>query len=117
MLYAKISPAAEVVIQDGPFSTKVESLEFVTIFVINYAPGSESTIVVVRYGKPEFRNDSFLGFNASYNQNLTLTAEQLSTWGTDDTSLFEIVAENQGFEIVEFFNTNTTTTTTTTTSL
>ena len=54
MLYAKISPAAEVVIQDGPFSTKVESLEFVTIFVINYAPGSEYTIVVVRYGKPEF---------------------------------------------------------------
>lgn len=117
MLYAKISPAAEVAVQDGPFSTKVESLEFVTISVMNYTPGSESTAFIVKYGKPEFRNNFLLGFNAPYNQSLTLTAEQLSTWGTDDTSLFEIVAENQGFEIVEFFNTNTTTTTTTTTSL
>ena len=116
MLYAKISPAAEVSIQDGPFSSRIESLEFVTISIMNYIPGSESTTFVVRYGKPEFRNDSFLGFNSLYNQSLTLTAEQLSTWGTDDTSLFEIVAENQGFEIVEFFNTTPATTTTTTTS-
>jgi hypothetical protein len=117
MLYAKISPAAQITVQDGPFSTKVESIEFITIDAFNYTIGAESTIFIVRYGSPVFINEIFVGFNSLYTQHLNLTADQLATWGTDDSVLFDIIGENQGFQIVEIFDTTPVTTTTTTTSL
>jgi hypothetical protein len=113
MLYAKISPAAKLVTQDGPFKTITTSAEYVAISAMDYSLGDNPIALMVQYGEPVFQGEKFLFFNAIIRQRLELTPEQLATWGTDDSVVFDIVAQDQNFEIVELLTTPTTTTTTT----
>ena len=115
MLYAKISPAAQLVTQNGPFGTTTKSAEYVAISALDYSLGANPVNLIVQYGEPIFNGEQFLFFNPIIRQRLELTSEQLATWGTDDSVVFNIVAQNQGFEIVELLTTPPPTTTSTTT--
>jgi hypothetical protein len=116
MLYAKIFPAAQITVQDGPFSTKVEIVEFVTIGVQSYNMGDDPATFIVTYGNPAFYDNIYRGFNPKYQQRLILEAADLAEWGTDDSLMFEIIGDKQGFAVVEIFDTTSITTTTTTTT-
>lgn len=113
MLYAKISPAAKLVTQDGPFKTVTTSAEYVAISAMDYSLGANPVNLMVEYGEPVFQEEKFLFFNTLIRQRLELTPEQLAAWGTDDSVVFDIVAQDQNFEIVELLTTPTTITTTT----
>lgn len=105
MLYAKISPPAQITVQDGPFSTKVESVEFVAISVHSYNMGDDPAIFTVLYGDPVIYDNTYRGFNGKYQQRLTLEASDLAQWGTDDSVMFDIIGEKQGFTVEEIIDT------------
>lgn len=107
MLYAKISPAAQITVQDGPFTTKVESAEFVTIAVHSYNMGDDPATFTVSYGDPIIYDNIYKGFSPKYQQRLTLEASDLAQWGTDDSVMFDIIAEKEGFTVVEIIDTKT----------
>lgn len=104
MLYAKISPAAQITVQDGPFSTKVETVEFVAITAHSYSMGDDPVRFTVSYGKPQFHNEIYIRFDAKYQQNVILEASDLAQWGTDDSVVFEIIGEKQGFTVEEIID-------------
>lgn len=105
MLYAKISPAAQITVQDGPFSTKVESVEFVAIAVQSYNMGDDPATFIVSYGEPVIYDNVYRGFNGKYQQRLTLGASDIAQWGTDDSVVFDIIGGKQGFTVVEIIDT------------
>jgi hypothetical protein len=107
MLYAKISPAAQITVQDGPFATKVESVEFVAIAVNSYSMGDDPATFIVSYGDPVIYDNIYKGFSSKYQQRLILEASDLAQWGTDDSVVFDIIAEKQGFTVVEIIDTKT----------
>ena len=106
MLYAKISPAAQLVIQDGPFNTITKSAEHVTVSALNYQMGADPVTFVAQYGEPVYKEGVFVFFSPLTTQRLQFTAEQLATWGSDDSVVFNIVGQDQGFTVVEVIDTN-----------
>lgn len=107
MLYAKISPAAQIVVQDGPFKTITKSAEYVAISALDYSMGADPVTLVAQYGEPVFNNEgAFLFFSPLTRQRLQFTAEQLATWGSDDSVVFSIVGQDQGFSVLEVIDTD-----------
>lgn len=102
MLYAKISPAAQIVKQDGPFSTIVKQAEYIIVDARNYVLGEGQTVFSVSFGTPSyFPNGGFQGFQNELTNTTTLTSTELANWGTDDSVIFPLIAAKQGFTIVE----------------
>ena len=108
MLIAKISPSANIVSQVTPFMFEQYAVEYMTAVANQYVLNAESTNFNVLFGdisafvpseqpQPE-------PFVLKYSYFLTLTSAQLSTWGTDDSELLEIIAAQLGVEILEFIN-------------
>lgn len=117
MLYAKISPAAQVVKQDGPFSSTVKSVEYVVIDAVNYVLGQEQTNFSVRFVTPQyFPNGILSGFQNELSTAVILTATELANWGEDDSIIFPLVGTKLGFTIVEILDSNVSVTTTTSTT-
>lgn len=108
MLLAKISPSANIVSQMTPFIFDQNSAQYMTAVANQYVPDAESTNFTVLFGdisapvpSEEPQPEPFV---LKYSYPLTLTSEQLSTWGTDDSQLLDIIAEQFGVEILEFVN-------------
>lgn len=99
MLYAKISPEAEVTKQISPFQLETIFCDYVSIIALNYTIGYPTTKFNVMYG-----NIIEGAFNCNLGTEVELTAEELSTWGTDDSVLFTIVGQKVGFSVVEIIN-------------
>ena len=117
MLYAKISPAAQIVKQDGPFSSTVKSVEYVVIDAVNYVLGQEQTNFSVKFATPSyFPNGVLSGFQNELVTAVTLTATELANWGEDDSIIFPLVGAKLGFTIVEILDSNVPVTTTTSTT-
>ena len=118
MLYAKISPAAQVVKQDGPFNTTVVSANYMVASTTNYVMGETDLNLVVSYGAAVTNQDGvFLGCNFLTGEHVKLTKEEVSEWGTDDTYILNLIAEKKGLTILEIIDSSTITTTTTTTTI
>lgn len=108
MLYAKISPAAQIVKQDGPFSSTVKSVEYVVIDAVNYVLGQEQTNFNVQFGTPKyFPNGILSGFQSELPTAVILTATELANWGEDDSVIFPLVGAKLGFTIVEVLDSTT----------
>jgi hypothetical protein len=108
MLLAKISPSANIVLQMTPFIFEQNAAQYMTAVANQYVPNAESTIFDVLFGDisapvppDEPQPEPFV---LKYSYKLTLTSEELSTWGTDDSELLEIIAAQFGVEILEFLN-------------
>lgn len=108
MLLAKISPSANIVSQVTPFTFEQNAAQYMTAVANQYIPDAESTNFNVLFGalsepvpSEEPQPEPFV---LKYSYPLVLTSEQLSTWGTDDSQLLEIIAEYFGVEILEFVN-------------
>ena len=105
MLYAKISPAAQIVKQDGPFSSTVIEAEYILVNARNYVLGEGQTVFNVSFGTPSyFPNGGFQGFKTELTNSTTLTSTELANWGTDDSIIFPLIAAKQGFTIVEILD-------------
>jgi hypothetical protein len=108
MLYAKITPSAEIVAQTTPFEHSTTNAPYMSVVANPYVPDAEVTNFTISFGysvlpvAPEEPQPSPYVFIYTYQ--LLLTKQELATWGTDDEELYEIVANKLGCSIVEFIN-------------
>lgn len=103
MLYAKISPAAQVVTQDGPFNTTVQTADLVTATAQDYTMGISKMNFILTFGSPVYdKDEKLLGIKPLVGDTLTLTKEELADWGTDDSYILNLAAQKKNFTILEF---------------
>ena len=111
MLVATINPPAKKIAQATPFSTTELTANQMVIkctqLVIGGASGSNSELVKfdVRFGTVEYeKNPDGTDGNAIFKilviYNATFTQAELSNWGTDDTVIFNAIAQKLGFSVV-----------------
>lgn len=103
MLLAKISPAATFTSQDGPFAQPtIVTAEYLTAVARPYVAGAAKTNFEVRFGTYTSATESapsrFISISSSQ---LTLSAEELASWGTDDSVLLGAIASKLGTTVVE----------------
>ena len=106
MLIAKINPVATFISQDGPFSDPVTiTAEYITALARPYIAGASKTNFEIQFGNytPEITGDESkpATFSNVQSSQLTLSAEELSQWGLDDSALLEAVALKLGTSVVE----------------
>lgn len=108
MLLAKIDPPANIVVQTSPFEHSVISAPYMSVLANPYIPNADVTNFILSFGhtvppsppeEPQLPLYIFV-----YTYQIQLTKEELSTWGTDDEELYEIIANKIGCSIVEFIN-------------
>jgi hypothetical protein len=105
MIIAKITPAATKVTQVNPFSSVTENLDYMTVAARPYVVGSSETNFQISFGTVELNNEGVVTrFKNESNERMKLTSEELSTWGTNDEVLLEIVATKLNVSIVSFEN-------------
>lgn len=110
MLVATVNPPAKKVIQQNPFTTTEYTGDKMIIKCDRYIIGASPTTnddarFDIRFGniKYETNPDGSQGspiFNILVTYSCSLTQEELATWGTDDTVIFNIVAQKVGFQVV-----------------
>lgn len=104
MLYAKISPAAQVVKQDGPFNTTLQTADHMIVSA-GYIMGASSTEFNIGYGNPVNDADGkIVSWNFLISEQLTLTKEELADWGTDDSYIINLIAQKKGLQVIEIGN-------------
>jgi len=109
MLLAKINPAATFTSQDGPFAQPtVTTADYVTALARPYAPGAAETNFEVIFGTYTPAVEASQGvqaeaakFNRIQSSRLSLTSEELASWGLDDSVLLDVVASKLGTSVVE----------------
>ncbi len=118
MLYAKISPAAQFVKQTGPFTTETVSVDNVFITAQQYSMGTDPVVLSVTYGKPLYNSQGiFTVPESAFSKLVSISAAKLANWGTDDSVVFDVVGEEEGFTVVEIIDSSIPLTTTTTTTI
>ena len=112
MLLAKISPLAKRIVQTSPFETKEFSAEYMVAkcskLVIGAIPNSfnDQTEFNIKFGnikyekKPDGTNGKPM-LDVVLTTKVMFTQSELSTWGTDDTIVYDLIAQKLGFTIVE----------------
>lgn len=111
MLVAKINPPAKKIVQTNPFNaTELTGNQMIvkcTQLVIGGASGSNSGEIRfdVRFGNVEYEKNPDGTNGTAIFQILAIhqekfTQEELSNWGTDDTIIFNLIAQKMGFNIV-----------------
>jgi ribosomal protein L27 len=112
MLVAKISPAAKKIIQKTPFEQEVLTGEYMIVQCNKYVIGSivgsfnDENYFELKFGsiKYEQNPDGTNGkpmLDTVVSQRLKLTTPEVENWGTDDSVVFDIIAQKLGITIVE----------------
>lgn len=105
MLVCKISPSARIVSQVTPFNYDTEIAEYMTIYAPNYILNADANTFVVEFGYIPTLVDNQPSpppFVCLYSMTIILTSDDLSSWGTDDKSLCEIIANKIGVKIISY---------------
>lgn len=93
MLFAKVSPQAQVISQTTPFSSVTRNVEYMSAIARPYALGAESVNFEVLFGDVTFdENESPVTFQNVITYNVTLDSSQLSGWGVDDSYVLSQLA-------------------------
>ena len=108
MIYAKINPVATMVQQINPFSSTTITADTMTVIARPYILGADKTRFEIKYGIVTLNNENLVtNFKNILNSDCTLTSDQLSDWGNDDTVVLNIIASNLGVSITEVLSGNT----------
>lgn len=102
MLIAKINPPALQIVESTPFSSSTINLDYYTAIARPYIPGSSSTNFQLQFGTVNLDDEGLIiSFNNETNSQLTMTSEELVTWGTNDSTLLYLIAEKLGVSVLE----------------
>lgn len=102
MLVAKINPPALKVIEPTPFSSTTKNLDYYTAVARPYVPGAELTNFQLQFGVINLDEiGQVVNFNSELNSQITMTSQELSTWGTDDDTLLTLIAAKLGVSVLE----------------
>ena len=116
MLVVSINPPAKKTIQSTPFSSYKLTGDKMIVKCTRYVIGASSNTnddsrFDVRFGniKYEKNPDGSQGspiFETIVNYSCSLTAQEVSTWGTDDNIIYNIIAQKLGFQVVSIDEVN-----------
>lgn len=102
MLIAKINPPAIKIVESTPFSSTTKNLEYMSAAARPYIPGASITDFQIQFGTPRLDNNgTVIGFNNESNSQLSMTSDELSTWGINDETLLSLIATKLGVSVVE----------------
>lgn len=107
MLFAKISPQAQIINQITPFSSETTYCEYMGVIARPYVLGTEVVNFEIQYGNLVF--DELLNpINYIYVKSyvITLSGDQLNNWGIDDRYIFEEIAGILGIQILNYVDFN-----------
>lgn len=102
MLLAKINPPAEKVIEVTPFSSTTISLDYMTAIARPYVAGATQTTFALEFGTITEVDGVATSFQSKTQSNLTLTSDELSTWGTNDEVLLSIIAGKLNVNVISY---------------
>ena len=103
MIIGKINPTATKIEQVNPFSSITHNLEYMTAIARPYVPGASKTEFEVQFGNVITDNEgNVIEFNGMSSEMMILTKDDLSTWGTNDETLLNIVASKLNVSITQF---------------
>ena len=109
MLVAKINPPAKRVMQVGPFSTQEFTGDCMIARCDRLAIGTSDKIeFTIRFGNITYQknidgSDGRAMFDKVYQTRVEFTAAELATWGTDDSVVYDIIAQKMGFTVLSKF--------------
>lgn len=106
MIIAKLNPGISIIQQESPFTApKTETYNWITAIVQRYVAGANKANVNLLYGTVEMNEFGTLpvSFRRVSSATVELTAEELSTWGTDDVALLQILATKLSLTIEDTY--------------
>ena len=107
MLYGKITPVAQIIKQVTPFSSTTIEAHYMTALARPYGIGSTKVNFEVVFGNTKTNeNDEVVGFERLNSYQVTLEGSELSTWGTDDTIILQIIASKLNVSVSDFITIN-----------
>jgi hypothetical protein len=105
MLISKINPPAIKIIESTPFSSTTKNLDYMTAIARPYFLGAPTTNFQIQFGSVILdENEVIVRFNNETSSQITMTSEELSTWGTDDAVLLGLIANKLNVSILETIN-------------
>ena len=102
MLLGKLSKAAEKVYKTTPFTTEIVTAEYISVTAQKFVIGAKDVSFELRFGKLVLDEAGKpKEFEVVIRDSAKLTSEELSTWGTDDSIVLDLVAAKLGVTILE----------------
>jgi hypothetical protein len=103
MLFAKISPQAQLITQATPFSSTTKNVEYMSAIARPYAIGAEVVNFEVLFGDMVFdENQNPISFQNVITSNVTLNSTQLSGWGVDDSYILTQISSLMDTSVVSY---------------
>jgi hypothetical protein len=107
MLLGKLSKAAEKVYKTTPFTTEIVTAEYMSVNADKYVIGAKDVSFELRFGKLVLDEaNQPKEFQVVIRENVKLTSDELSTWGTNDSIVLDLIATKFGVTITEKVETN-----------
>lgn len=100
MLLGKLSTQATKVYQNGAFNTTTATADYLNVSTEKYVIGASEVSFELRFGNIITENEEER-FDILLRDKLTMTSEELATWGTDDSVLLDLIAQKLGNTITE----------------
>ena len=100
MLLGKLATPATKVYQNGAFGSTVATAEYMVVSTQRFVIGEDETSFELRFGNIVTENEQER-FDIVLRQPLKMTSEELTTWGTDDGVLLDLIAAKLGTTIIE----------------
>jgi hypothetical protein len=100
MLLGKLAKPAVKVFQNGAFATTNATADYMSVSTQRFVIGEEQVSFELRFGNVITENEKER-FDIVIRENIKMTSEELSTWGTDDGVLLDLVAAKLGTTLTD----------------
>lgn len=100
MLLGKLAVSATKVYQNGAFGSKVATADYIVVSTQRFVIGEDRTSFELRFGNIITENEKER-FDIVLRESLEMSAEELTTWGTDDSVVLDLIATKIGSSITE----------------
>jgi len=103
MIFGKINPVVSLSQQTEIFNPEPQIItgSYMTAVANQYSLGAHEVNFRVSYGNVVFQSGSVVEFNAIHSDNITLSGADIDNWGTDDSTILNAIATQQGTSVVE----------------
>ena len=100
MLLGKLSTPATKVYQSGAFNSTTAIAAHMVVSTKRFVIGDKDADFEVRFGNVITENGKER-FDSILRENVKMTSEELSSWGTDDSVLLDLIAAKLGATLTE----------------
>lgn len=100
MLLGKLATPAIKVYQNGAFSTTNATADYMSVSTQRFVIGESDVSFELRFGNIITENEKER-FDIVIRENIKMTSEELSTWGTNDSILLDLIAAKLGATLID----------------